>query len=86
MIGGPSGAGKSTLAARVVDGGACSIQTRHAPRSGPTADRGPRCCGGLEDLRATLAAGRGAVAVTTALRDGHRLGLAKAGSRAHHNA
>jgi predicted kinase len=79
VIGGPPGAGKSTLAARVVDGvpvldpdelrtpGVSWEETLAAWRAG---------------LSETLAAGGGAVAVTTALRHGHRLGLTKAAAAA----
>jgi predicted kinase len=82
VIGGPSGAGKSTLAARVVD---------HVPVLDPDHTRAalaPDAPWGIalrtwhEDLCEALAAGRGAVAVTTALRHGHRLGLAKAAAAA----
>jgi predicted kinase len=82
VIGGPSGAGKSTLAARVVD----SVrvldpdETRAAP--GPEAERSSVLHAWLDQLRATLAGGRSAVAVTPALRQGHRLGLAEAAAAA----
>ena len=73
-IGGPPGGGKSTLAARAVTG---------VPVLDPDALRdGREWPDALADWRARLGAalraGDGAVAVTTALRRGHRLGLAKA--------
>ncbi|HYZ88086.1 MAG TPA: AAA family ATPase, partial [Myxococcales bacterium] len=49
---------------------------------GPGASWGEALRTWLEELRAALAAGAGAVAVTTALRRGHRLGLAKAAADA----
>jgi predicted kinase len=82
VIGGPPGAGKSTLAARVAE---------HLPVLDPDATRaalGPDApwevalAAWRGELRATLAAGGGAVAVTTALRHGHRLGLARAAAEA----
>jgi predicted kinase len=81
VIGGPSGAGKSTLAARTVE---------HVPVLDPDGTRaalGPETpwdealAAWRDELRATLAAGAGAIAVTTALRHGHRLGLARAASQ-----
>ncbi len=66
-IGGPPGAGKSTLAARVVDAGRVPLLDREATAAA---------------LAATLAAGRGAVAVTPALHHDHRLGLAEAAAAA----
>ena len=64
VIGGPPGAGRSTLAARVVD-------------RAPVLDAdGARAA----ELRGALAAGGGAVAVATALRQRHRLALAEAAS------
>jgi predicted kinase len=79
VIGGPPGAGKSTLAARVVD---------RVPVLDPDELRTPEAS--WEEtlaawrlaLRETLASGAGAVAVTTALRHGHRLGLTKAAAAA----
>ena len=83
-IGGPPGAGKSTLAARVVDAGRVPVLDPDELRDGrdwPAALAAWRTA-----LGAALDAG-GAVAVTTALREGHRLGLAKtaaaAGAPAH---
>jgi predicted kinase len=77
VIGGPPGAGKSTLAARVVE---------RVPVLDPDDFRAASWEEALaawrEDLATTLANGSGAVAVTTALRHGHRLGLAKAAAAA----
>src|SRR6185436_13568665 len=73
-LGGPPGAGKSTLAARVVDAARVPVLDPDELRDGrdwPVALAAWRTA-----LGAALAAG-GAVAVTTALREGHRLGLAK---------
>ena len=79
-IGGPPGAGKTTLAARVIN---------RAPVLDPDDTRAALDVGWEEalaawrsDLLVALSAGRGAVAVTTALRHGHRLGLAKAAAAA----
>jgi predicted kinase len=80
VIGGPPGAGKSTLAARVVD---------RVPVLDPDAIRAARGVSWEEalaawraDVRAALSARTGAVAVTTALRHGHRLGMTKAAAAA----
>ena len=67
VIGGPPGAGKSTLAARAVE---------HTPLLDPHA-------AWSADLRAALAAGHGAVAVTAALRVGLAEDAAAAGVPAH---
>ena len=83
VIGGPSGAGKSTLAERAVDGGVPVLDpdvTR--AELGADAGWGPILHAWHEELRASLARGGGAVAVTTALRHGHRLGLARAATDA----
>jgi predicted kinase len=84
VIGGPSGAGKSTLAARVLAG--AGAQDPDEVRAALAAARGVPLAevGWAEALARTretycerLAAGRGAVLVTTAVRAGHRIGLAK---------
>jgi predicted kinase len=82
VIGGPPGAGKSTLAARVVD--RVPVLDPDATRAalGPGAAWEDALAAWRAELGATLAAGSGAVAVTTALRHGHRLGLAKAAAAA----
>jgi predicted kinase len=93
VIGGPPGAGKSTLAARVVDHGRVPVldpdDTRDALALDPDDTRDALAlsweealAGWRADVRAALAAGGGAVAVTTALRHGHRLGLTKAAAAA----
>jgi Protein of unknown function (DUF4031) len=69
VIGGPSGAGKSTLDARVLQRVPVLV-----PDATPAAWHA--------ELHATLAAGSGAVVVTTALRLGDRLGLARTASEA----
>jgi predicted kinase len=84
VIGGPSGAGKSTLAARVL--GSEAVFDPDAVRAELAATRGT----GVEEVpwpealtrtRARyderLATGDGAVVVTTAVRRGHRHGLAR---------
>jgi predicted kinase len=80
VIGGPPGAGKSTLAARVVDR-APVLDPDHA-RAALGTSWDEALAAWRAELRATLRAGRGAVAVTTALRHGHRIGLAKAAAAA----
>ena len=81
VIGGPPGAGKSTLARAPSSACRCSTRTARAPRSAPARRGRRRWRRGATELRAALAAGAGAVAVTTALRHGHRLGLARAAVR-----
>jgi predicted kinase len=84
VIGGPSGAGKSTLAARVL--GRDEVFDPKDVRGVLAAARGVDVDGvpwpeALTRTRARyverLAAGAGAVVVTTAVRRGHRLGLAR---------
>jgi predicted kinase len=71
VIGGPPAAGKSTLAARVVDRARVQLlDTQADPAVARVA------------LDAALAVGAGAVAVTTALRQDHRLGLTNAAAAA----
>src|SRR5215208_366679 len=82
VIGGPPGAGKSTLAARVVDGDRIPVLDPDATRAPLGAGWEEALAAWRDELRAALAAGGGAVAVTTALRHGHRLGLAKAAASA----
>jgi predicted kinase len=82
VIGGPSGAGKSTLAARVVDRVPVLDPDDTRAALGPDAGWGAALATWHGELRGTLAAGGGAVAVTTALRHGHRIGLARAASDA----
>ena len=79
VIGGPSGAGKSTLAARAVDAERVPVLDPDDLRDGR--EWAEALAVWREALGAALAVG-GAVAVTTALRHGHRLGLAKAASAA----
>jgi hypothetical protein len=78
-IGGPPGAGKSTLAARAVDAERVPVLDPDDLRDGR--EWAEALAVWREALGAALAAG-GAVAVTTALRHGHRLGLAKAAAAA----
>jgi predicted kinase len=77
VVGGPSGAGKSTLAARAVE---------RVPVLDPDDTRetawGDASAAWRAELRATLASGAGAVAVTTALRHDHRIRLVRAASDA----
>ena len=82
IIGGPSAAGKSTLAARAVERMPVLDPDVTRAALGPGASWGEALRTWLEELRAALAAGAGAVAVTTAVRRGHRLGLAKAAAAA----
>lgn len=65
VIGGPSGAGKSTLAARVV-GDRLPVLDPDATRAGLAVACDDAPAAWRSELRATVAAGRGAVAVTTA--------------------
>lgn len=83
VIGGPSGAGKSTLAARVL---AAPPLDADDIRASIAAERGVSVADvpwpvALARTRAgyvrRLGAGEGAVVVATAVRRGHRLGLAK---------
>ena len=81
-LGGPPGAGTSTLAARVIDAGRVPVldpDAVRAARGGTWEDAPAAWRAGLADA---LRAGAGAVAVTAALRHGHRLGLAKAAAAA----
>jgi predicted kinase len=82
VIGGPSGAGKSTLAARAVERVPVLDPDGTRAALGPGTAWTDALAAWHEELRATLVAGGGAVAVTTALRHGHRLGLARAASEA----
>jgi predicted kinase len=82
VIGGPSGAGKSTLAARAVDGAPLLDPDVTRAAVGEDAGWGPVLRSWHAELRGRLARGDGAVAVTTALRHGHRLGLARAATDA----
>jgi len=80
VIGGPPGAGKSTLAARVIDRAPVLDPDQTRARLGVSWDEALPAW--RAELRQALSAGRGAVAVTTALRHGHRSGLAKAAAAA----
>jgi predicted kinase len=82
VIGGPPGAGKSTLAARVVDPARVPVLDPDATRPALDADWEDALAAWRAELRAALSTGSGAVAVTTALRHGHRLGLARAAAAA----
>jgi predicted kinase len=80
VIGGPPGAGKSTLAARVIAG--VPVLDPDETRAALDAGWEDALAAWRADLRAALSAGTGAVAVTTALRHGHRLGMTKAAAAA----
>jgi predicted kinase len=82
VVGGPSGAGKSTLAARVVDRVPVLDPDDTRAALGPGSGWAAALAAWHTELRETLAGGSGAVAVTTALRHGHRIGLAGAASEA----
>jgi predicted kinase len=82
VIGGPPGAGKSTLAARVVDRTRVPLLDPDETRNARGLDWEEALAAWRDDLVAALAAGAGAVAVTTALRHGYRLGLTKAAATA----
>jgi predicted kinase len=82
VIGGPPGAGKSTLAARVVDPSDIPVLDPDATRAALDAGWEEALAAWRSELRAALATGRGAIAVTTALRHGHRLGMTKAAAAA----
>ena len=82
VLGGPPGAGKSTLAARAVDGARVPVLDPDAALADGGGTWEEALAAWRADVRAALAAGSGAVAVTTALRHGHRLGMAKAAAAA----
>jgi len=82
VIGGPPGAGKSTLAARVVDGARVPVLDPDETRDALRVAWEDALAAWRAELVSALAAGAGAVAVTTALRHGHRLGLTKAAAAA----
>jgi predicted kinase len=84
VIGGPSGAGKSALAARAVERAEVPVLDPDEVRAGMGGEAGwPAALARWEaGLAAALAAGGGAVAVTTALRFGHRDRLARLAARA----
>jgi predicted kinase len=82
VIGGPPGAGKSTLAARVVDRARVPVLDPDDIRAARDLAWEDALAAWRVELAAALAAGGGAVAVTTALRHGHRLGMAKAAAAA----
>ena len=82
VIGGPPGAGKSTLAARVVDRARVPVLDPDETRAAIGGEWEAALAAWRDELGAALAGGGGAVAVTTGLRHGHRLGLAKAAAAA----
>jgi predicted kinase len=82
VIGGPSGAGKSTLAARAVERVPVLDPDGTRAALGPGTPWGVALAAWYDELRGALATGAGAVAVTTALRHGHRIGLARAAAEA----
>jgi predicted kinase len=81
-IGGPPGAGKSTLAARVVDLARVPVLDPDEIRAARDLSWEEALAAWRAELDTALAAGTGAVAVTTALRHGHRLGMTKAAAAA----
>jgi predicted kinase len=82
VVGGPPGAGKSTLAARVVDRSRTPVLDPDETRSALDVEWDEALAAWRAELRVALSAGTGAVAVTTALRHGHRLGMTKAAAAA----
>ena len=80
-IGGPPGAGKSTLAARAA-GGRVPVLDPDDVRAREGGAWGDALRTWRAELAAALASGSGAVAVTTALREGHRLAMTKAAAAA----
>jgi predicted kinase len=82
VVGGPSGAGKSTLAARVLEGviDADEVRAAMAAERGVAIadiDWGEALARTREVYAERLSRGQGATLVTTAVRRGHRIGLAK---------
>ncbi len=82
VVGGPPGAGKSTLAARAVDRRRVPVLDPDDVRAREGGEWGDALRRWRGEVAAALAAGSGAVAVTTALRDGHRRALAGAAAAA----
>jgi predicted kinase len=82
VIGGPPGAGKSTLAGRVVDRSRVPVLDPDEIRTARGLAWEDALAAWRDDLGSALAAGGGAVAVTTALRHGHRLGMTKTAAAA----
>jgi predicted kinase len=82
VIGGPPGAGKSTLAGRVVDRVRVPVLDPDETRDALSVSWEEALAAWRAELREALAAGTGAVAVTTALRHGHRMGMTKAADAA----
>jgi predicted kinase len=80
-IGGPPGAGKSTLAARAA-GARVPVLDPDAVLARDGGEWGDALRTWRAELAAALATGSGAVAVTTALREGHRLAMTKAAAAA----
>ena len=82
VVGGPPGAGKSTLAARAVDGRRVPVLDPDEVRARDGGEWGDALRRWRGEVEAALVAGSGAVAVTTALREGHRLALTQAAAAA----
>jgi predicted kinase len=86
VVGGPSGAGKTTLVRRALAPGPAvldpdDVRATVAARQGAEVDWPEALAAHLDALRTELDAGRGVVVVTTALRHGHRIGLAREAAR-----
>jgi predicted kinase len=80
-IGGPPGAGKSTLAARAV-GARVPVLDPDDVRARDGGEWGDALRTWRAELEGALRSGSGAVAVTTGLREGHRLAMTRAAAAA----
>ncbi len=82
VVGGPPGAGKSTLAARAVDRRRVPVLDPDDVRARDGGEWGDALRRWRGEVEGALGAGAGVVAVTTALREGHRLALTAAAAAA----